>query len=38
MSKREEEKGQVEEAATAASREAEAGDSCAHIEDPVRRG
>lgn len=38
MSEREGEKGLIEETAWAGPTETQAGDPCAHIEDPVRRG
>jgi len=38
MSERDEKKNQVEATAAAGSSEAQAGDPCAHIEDPVRKG
>jgi hypothetical protein len=38
MSERDEKKSQVEETAPPGSTEAQAGDPCAHITDPVRRG
>lgn len=37
MSEKDEKKIQVEAAAASESTEAQAGDPCAHIEDPVRR-